>query len=92
MGHRRYGMCRQLLTMASASNLLETGCMKLRSFRQAGLLLILIAITVWDGRARASLGGDAASILEDANELHGAVQSSARPHYEVREIATDNGM
>jgi hypothetical protein len=38
------------------------------------------------------LGGNTASILDDANELHGVVQSSTGPQYELQEIVTDNGM
>jgi hypothetical protein len=42
--------------------------------------------------ARASLSGDAASVLRDAEELHGTVQSSKLQQFEIQEIVTDNGM
>ncbi len=52
----------------------------------------LITATVWVGSARASLGGDAASVLADADELHGVVQPSVSADFEVQEIVSDNGM
>jgi hypothetical protein len=48
--------------------------------------------TWWVGSAQASLGGDTASVMSDAEELHGVVQQSALGQFELREIASDNGM
>jgi hypothetical protein len=55
--------------------------------------LVLVAIGfLWMGEARAGLGGDLASVLDDAAELGGAVQSSPFPQFDIEEIVTDNGM
>jgi hypothetical protein len=62
------------------------------SVRHALLLLILSVGALWGGQARASLAGDAATVLDDAGELRGEVQSSTLQHFEIQEIVTDNGM
>lgn len=55
-------------------------------------LLSVGVIAVWAGQAQACLAGNAASVLDDANDLHGVVQSATRPQFEIQEIVTDNGM
>jgi len=53
----------------------------------------LWAVTsLWVGLAHASLGGDAASVQADADELHGRVQPQPQGPFEIQEIVTDNGM
>jgi hypothetical protein len=42
--------------------------------------------------ARAGLGGDAATVTSDANELRGVAHSTAGPRYKTVEIAMANGM
>ena len=63
-----------------------------RSVRHSLLLVIFGIGSLWVGEARASLGGDAASVVGDADELHGAVQSSILQQFEIQEIVIDNGM
>jgi hypothetical protein len=42
--------------------------------------------------AHASLAGDAASVSSDAGALHGVVQASILPQFEIQQIVTDNGI
>lgn len=42
--------------------------------------------------ASAGLGGSAASVLSDTQELHGVAHSTVLQDYEVHEISTDSGM
>lgn len=42
--------------------------------------------------AVAALGGDATSVLADANELHGTAHSVLLARYAIHEINTDSGM
>jgi uncharacterized protein DUF2844 len=42
--------------------------------------------------ARASLGGDAASVAADAAELHGIAHFTPLPQYDIQEITSDSGM
>lgn len=63
--------------------------------RSAKLLPTLVILGIgspWASGAYASLGGDAASVMADASELHGIVQASSHQSFEVEEIVTDNGM
>jgi Protein of unknown function (DUF2844) len=53
---------------------------------------LFIFSTWWVGSARASLGGDAASVSADADELHGVVLPSTLGQLEIHEIVADNGM
>jgi hypothetical protein len=55
-------------------------------------LLILGIASLGGGPARAALGGDAASVLADGAELHGAAHADVRPLYDIQEIAADTGM
>jgi Protein of unknown function (DUF2844) len=78
--------------MADRAIVLQNVVMDVRAVRQASSVFILGIAAVWAGQARASLGGDAASVLADASELHGVVQSSTLRQFEIQEIVTDNGM
>ncbi|HEV7611734.1 MAG TPA: DUF2844 domain-containing protein [Steroidobacteraceae bacterium] len=40
----------------------------------------------------AALGGDAASVVSDADDLHGTAESTLLAHYDIQEITNDNGM
>ena len=42
--------------------------------------------------AHAALGGDAASVLADAQELHGTTLSTLLIQYDIQEITNDSGM
>ena len=54
---------------------------------------VLVAIgSLGVGQARACLGGDLTSVLDDAAELAGAVQTSSLQQFEVEDIVSDNGM
>jgi len=63
-----------------------------RSVKHTLLLSTLGIGSLWVGEARATLGGDAASVVSDAGALHGEVQSSILQQLEIQEIVTDNGM
>jgi hypothetical protein len=68
--------------------MLQDGDMEVRHV-QVSLLMLL---GVWVGEARASLGGELTSVLDDAAELHGTAQASSLQQFEIEEIVTDNGM
>jgi Protein of unknown function (DUF2844) len=54
---------------------------------------VLVAIgSLWVGEARAGLGGDLTSVLDDAAGMHGAVQTTPFQQFEIDEVVTDNGM
>jgi hypothetical protein len=42
--------------------------------------------------ARASLGGDAASVAADAAELHGVARTTPLQQYDIEEITSDSGI
>jgi hypothetical protein len=44
------------------------------------------------GTAFAGLGGDAASILADSNQMQGVLHSYSSPQFDVQEITTENGL
>jgi hypothetical protein len=71
---------------------LHNAPMVARVVTHALLLLVLGTSALRVESARASLAGDAASVLSDADELHGVVQASILQQFEVQEILTDNGM
>jgi hypothetical protein len=59
----------------------------------AAVLFAVLGITpLWVGSAHAALGGDAASVLTDAAELHGAVNTEIRQQYDIQEISAEAGM
>jgi hypothetical protein len=65
----------------------------IRCFVRGALLFALLGISPMSVQsARASLGGDAASVRSDANQLQGVVQSTLLQQYEIQEITTDSGM
>ena len=77
--------------MAGNTVMLQNEDMGVRSV--SGALLVLLGIvSLWAGEARASLGGDLTSVLDDAAALHAAVQASTFPQFEIEEIVTDNGI
>ena len=78
--------------MAVRFIVLQTVGMVARYARLPPLLVILGIGSLRAGEACASLGGDAASVMADASELHGIVQASFHQPFEVEEIVTDNGM
>jgi|SRR5882672_5431510 len=60
---------------------------------KGGRLLAIVAMSAsWAGPACAALGGDAASVAADGAELHGVVNSTSLPQYEIEEITADAGM
>lgn len=78
--------------MATGPILSQNTVMNVRALRQAASLLILGVAAVCGGQARAALGGDSASVLDDAGELHGVVERSVSQQFEIHQIVTDNGM
>ena len=73
--------------MADTAVMLQNADMTVRS------VCVLVAIgSLWVGQASASLGGDLASVQDDAAELHGVVQTTPFQQFDIEEIVTDNGM
>jgi hypothetical protein len=66
-------------------NMMDRSC-KYFSGVLAGMILLC------GGSARAALGGDAASVRSDSDEMHGAVSPTLLQYYDVHEITTDSGM
>jgi Protein of unknown function (DUF2844) len=62
--------------------------------RRAGSLLLLgLAMNVLCVRTVcAGLGGDAASVLADSNQMQGVLHSYSSPQFDVQEITTENGI
>jgi hypothetical protein len=61
--------------------------------RARSLLLPGFGMTLLCARAvYAGLGGDAASIIEDSNELQGSLQAYSSPQFEIREITSESGI
>jgi hypothetical protein len=56
------------------------------------LLLVLGMNPLWVGPVRAGLGSDAASVLADAAELQGVVNTEIRQQYDIQEITAETGM
>ncbi len=40
----------------------------------------------------AGLGGDAASVLADSNQMQGVLHSYSSPQFDIQEITTENGI
>jgi hypothetical protein len=56
-------------------------------------ILYLCVLSPWCApAARASLGGDGASVAADAAALQGVIHSTLLQQYDIREITADNGM
>jgi hypothetical protein len=56
------------------------------------LVLMAFGINLGVAPAWAALGGDAASIVSDAGDLHGNVKITSLPQYDINDITSDNGM
>jgi Protein of unknown function (DUF2844) len=84
-------LCRTQTTVTNAQNVLQNPNMISRSIKRAVLLLVA-GSPFCIGSARAGLGGDAASALADASELHGIVNSVSLPQYDIQDITADTGM
>jgi Protein of unknown function (DUF2844) len=63
-----------------------------RPAKSGPLLAILAMSASWAGPACAGLGSDAASVVADGAELHGVVNSTSLPQYDIEEITADTGM
>jgi hypothetical protein len=63
-----------------------------RSAKSGPFLAILAMSASWAGPACAGLGSDAASVVADGAELHGVVNSTSLPQYDIEEITADDGM
>jgi hypothetical protein len=77
--------------MTDASFVLQNPHMRYRPFK-LGLLVLALGGAMMVRPARASLGGDAASVAADAVDLHGVSHATLLQQYEIREITNDNGM
>ena len=78
--------------MADALVMLHNVDMAVRSVARSYPFVLVAIGSLWVGEARACLGGDLTSVLDDAAELHGAVQTSPLQQFEIEEITSDNGM
>jgi hypothetical protein len=63
-----------------------------RSVIAAVLFAVLGVAPPWAGCAHAALGGDAASVLSDAAEFHGVVNTELRQQYDIEDISAETGM
>lgn len=83
--------CRGLKTSDGQSMVLQNQRM---GYRPVELCLSLLVFTgaIWVEPARASLGGDAASVAVDAAALHGVASALPLQQYEVQEITGGNGV
>jgi len=79
-------------SMADALVMLHNVDMAVRSVARSYPFVLVAIGSLWVGEARACLGGDLTSVLDDAAELHGAVQTSPLQQFEIKEITSDNGM
>jgi hypothetical protein len=77
--------------MTGTSFVLQNPHMRYRPVK-LGLLLLALGGAIMVRPARASLGGDAASVAADMAELHGVTQTTQLQQYEIQEITNDNGM
>lgn len=75
--------------MADLVVMLHNADMVVRSVTQVCLLAIG---SLWVAQARACLGGDLTSVLDDAAELHATAQDTLLQQFQVEEIVSDNGM
>jgi Protein of unknown function (DUF2844) len=66
--------------------------MGVRYFNYFLVLMALGLSPLGVGPACAALGGDAASIVSDASDLHGTVKTDLLQQYDIHEITSDNGM
>jgi len=66
--------------------------MNLRSLPVTLCATIIGCGLLWPQAAHPSLGGDRASVAEDARILHGVIQSSATGTVEMQQITTDGGL
>jgi hypothetical protein len=55
-------------------------------------IALLMLTALWIAPARASLGSDAASVVADADDLHGMVLPQTRGQFQIQQIVSDNGM
>lgn len=78
--------------MAGNIIMLQNKDMGVRSIVPDSLLVLLGIGSLWAGEARASLGGDLTSVLDDAAALHTVAQATPRQEFGMEEIVTDNGM
>jgi hypothetical protein len=59
---------------------------------RSGMLALAAMNALWAGSACAGLGSDAAGVVADGTEMHGALIAASLPQYEIEEITTDTGM
>jgi hypothetical protein len=78
--------------MAEALMMLQNIDMAVRSLARHYPFVLVAIGSLWVGEARACLGGDLTSVLDDAAGLRGAVQTSSLQQFEIKEITSDNGM
>lgn len=78
--------------VAGGRFVLQNHPMRCRPVKFALLLLVLGAGAISTRPARASLGGDAASVASDAAALRGVARATSLQQFEMQEIAIDNGI
>jgi hypothetical protein len=78
--------------VTNRSILLQYSTMIHRSLNSGPLIALAAMNALWAGSACAGLGSDAAGVAADGTELHGALNATSLPQYEIEEITTDTGM
>jgi hypothetical protein len=72
--------------------MLQNVSMNCDTHRMMRRVLLLALPFLWTSGAHAALGGDAASIMADAAQLHGVMQPSTGASLGVVSITADNGI
>ncbi len=84
--------CRHSETVPAPLLMLHNTRMHRSVARVVPRIVISSALCAWSISAQATLGGDSASILADATQLHGQVQPVQPAPGDTVSIRTDNGM
>ena len=90
--HSGTWMCRYFETVPAASQMLHNIVMHRAVAGVAEKILLSTVVCAWSLSAHAGLGGDSASIVADAQLLHGQVQPLEPASASKVSIVTDNGI
>lgn len=78
-------------TVTNAIDVLQNPKMIHRTIKRAALLL-MVGSPLMVGSAHAGLGGDAASVPMDAEQLQSVVHTTALQGYDIHQFSSDNGV
>ena len=79
-------------SIAPLAVMLHNADMAVRSVARHFSFALVAIGSLWVGEARACLGGDLTSVLDDAVSLHGVVQTSSLQQFDIKDIIADNGI